>query len=169
MNTTIRTYGLYSSITICVLFLLSWFLGKDLDFSTQEVLGYASMIVSLSFVYFGIKHFRDHENNGTVTFGKALFIGTLISLLAALAFGILYMLYIKYINPDFLTEYYEVAVAEMKESLASDEFEERLAEMESEKELFSNIWFNFLVMSLTVFIIGFIISLISSLMLQRKD
>jgi len=54
MKKTVLRYGLYGSATICILFLLSWFLGKNLDFSTQEIIGYASMIVSLSFVYFGI-------------------------------------------------------------------------------------------------------------------
>jgi len=169
MKKTVLRYGLYGAAAICILMLLSWFLGKNLDFSTQEIIGYATMIISLSFVYFGIKHFRDKENNGTITLKSALLIGALISLLTALAFGVLDVIYVKYINPDFMTEYYNVTLAQMKETLPTDEFEVKRAEMEAQKELFSSAWMNFLIMSMTVFVIGFIISLISGLILQRKN
>ncbi len=61
MKKTIIRYGLYGGTVICVLFLLSLYLADGLDFGAQEVIGYASMVVALSFVYFGIRHFRDRE------------------------------------------------------------------------------------------------------------
>lgn len=169
MKKTIIRFGLYGAITICVLFILSLTLAGGLDYTTQEIIGYASMIVALGFVYLGIKHFRDRENNGVVSFGQALLIGVLISLFAALAFGILDLIYIKYINPDFTAEYYSNTMADLEASLPLAEFEEKRTELESEKALFMNPWFSFLLMSMTVFVIGFIISLISALILQRKN
>ncbi|MBT8184733.1 MAG: DUF4199 domain-containing protein [Eudoraea sp.] len=169
MKKAVIRFGLYSAITISVLFILSLTLAGELDYTTQEIIGYASMVVSLGFVYLGIKHFRDKENNGSVSFGKALIIGVLISLFAALAFGILDLIYIKYINPDFTTEYYNRTLSDLEASLPAIEFEEKRAELESEKALFMNPWFSFLLMSMTVFVIGFIISLISALLLQRKN
>ncbi|WP_350284530.1 DUF4199 domain-containing protein [uncultured Croceitalea sp.] len=168
MKKTILRYGLYGAITICILFLLAWYLGKGLSYSGQEIIGYASMIISLGFVYFGIKHYRDKENEGKLTFKKAMVIGIMISLITALAFGLIDVVYIELINPDFSTEYYTHMVDEMKNSLSPDEFELKLAEMESQKELFANPLFSFAIMALTVFVIGFIISLISSLILQRN-
>lgn len=168
MKKTILRFALYSSSTICILFLLSWFLGKDLSHETQEFLGYASMIISLSFVYFGIRHFRDQQNNGTINLKKGLLLGVLISLLTALAFGSLDMIYIKFINPDFLAEYYSATIEKLQSTLPPDEFKLELAKMESQKELFSSPIMNFFIMFLTVFIIGFIISLISAFILQRK-
>ncbi|WP_378180626.1 DUF4199 domain-containing protein [Aquimarina sp. SS2-1] len=168
MKNTIIRYGIYGAITICVLFLLSLTLGKNLSYSLQEVIGYTSMVVSLLFVYFGIKHYRDTENDGVVSFGKAMTIGLLISLFAALAFGILDYIYIKYINPDFTAEYYGHMVEQMRSSLSEAEFKVKLEELEAQKELFSSPFINFLLMSSTVLIIGVIISLISGLILQRK-
>lgn len=168
MKNKILHYGIYSAITICILALAGWFLGKNLDYSLQEIIGYASMILALLFVFFGIKHYRDKENNGVVSFGKALQIGVLITLFAALAFGILDVIYIKYIHPDFMTEYYTNYVEQMKNSLSESEFQIKLKELEAQKDLFSNTFVNFLLMSATVFIIGFIISLISALILQSK-
>ena len=135
----------------------------------RRVIGYASMVVSLSFVYFGIRHFRDKENSGILSFGKGLLIGVLISLITALAFGILDVVYIKFINPDFQTEYYDTIIAELRQNLPAAEFEIKRQEMEAQRELFSSTFISFLLMFLTVLIIGFIISLISALLLQRKN
>lgn len=168
MKKTITRFGLYGAITISILFLTSWFLLSDLSYSIQEVLGYVSMILSLGFVYLGIKHFRDKENQGKVSFKQALIIGILISLITALAFGFLDIFYSEVLNPDFTTQYYDTAVENMRTSLPTDEFEIKLAKLESQRQMFSNPLFSFALMAMTVFIIGFIITLISALLLQRK-
>lgn len=168
MKKTILRFGLYGVITICLLSLLIWSLVDVVDNKMGEVIGYTSMVVSLLFVFFGIKHFRDKENNGTVTFTKALLIGILISLMASLAFGILDIIYVKFVNPDFMTEYYD-GMLEQAQSLSTEEFEIRKAELQSEKEMFLNPFIHFFIMSMMVFVIGFIISLLSALLLQRKN
>jgi hypothetical protein len=167
MKRTILRYGFYAILTITILSLLIWALVDVVDNTIGEIIGYSTMIVSLLFVYFGIKHFRDKENHGIVSFGKALAIGILISLMAALAFGILDIIYVKLINPDFMTDYYE-GMLEQAQSLPVEEFAVRKAELESEKEMFSNPIMHFFIMSMMVFVIGFIISLFSALLLQRK-
>nr|WP_299382748.1 DUF4199 domain-containing protein [Allomuricauda sp.] len=168
MKKTVIRFGLYGALTICLLFLITWYLLGDLPFSIQEILGYTSMVISLSFVYFGIKHFRDRENQGQLSFTLALKIGVLISLITALAFGILDVLYTEVLNPDFMEAYYQATVNDMRNALPPDEFEVQLAEIEAQKVMFSSPIFSFGLMFLTVFVIGFIISLISALLLQRK-
>jgi hypothetical protein len=167
MKSTVKRFGLYSALSMIVLFTLSWIIGAGSDYGTQELIGYVSIVVALSFVFFGIKHFRDKENGGSISFGKAIKIGILITLFAAVAFGILDIVY-KLINPDFTTEYYDTMVEQVKATVPADQLEAKLAEMESQREIFSNPVFSFLLMAFTVFIIGFIISLLSSLVLQRK-
>ena len=168
MKSIVIRYGLYSALCLCVLALAGWFLGRGLDHTVQEVIGYTSMVVSLAFVFFGIKHYRDRVNEGIVSFGKALVIGLLISAIAALAFGILDVIYVKFINPDFMEEYYTRALQDLQASLPADEYEIQKAKMESQKAMFMNPFMSFLLMAVTVFVIGFIISLLSSLILQRK-
>ena len=168
MKKTILRYGIYSAITICLLALAGWTFGKKLSYDHQEIIGYSGMIISLVFVFFGIQYYRDKENEGTVSFSKALTIGILISLMAALAFGILDLIYIKFINPDFMNEYYTYYVEEMRSTMSKEDLQIELAKLEEQKELFSNPLINFATMFLTVLIIGFIISLLSALILQRK-
>ncbi|MCB0373431.1 MAG: DUF4199 domain-containing protein [Muricauda sp.] len=168
MKKTVLRYGTYSAITICVLFIISWYALSNLSLPVQEVLGYVSIIVSLSFVYFGIKHFRDKENEGKINFKKALVIGILISLITAIVFGLLDVFYTEVLNPGFMDNYYSEIAENMKGTLPPDELKLKLAELEAQKEQFSNPLLSFTFMALTVFVIGFIISLISSLILQRK-
>ena len=165
-KTSIR-FGLYGAVTICVLFLASWTLGKGLSYDAQEVLGYSAMIISLSFVFFGIRYFRDKENQGELSFKQAMTIGLLISLLTALAFGILDVIYVKYINPEFMDEYYARTLADLESSLPPAEYEQQKAVLESQKDFWMNPLMNFVVMFMTVFVIGAIITLISGLILKR--
>ncbi len=168
MKKTVLRFGAYSAITICVLFMISWFVLDRLSMSTQEILGYVSIVVSLSFVYFGIRHFRDKENDGKVSFKKALTIGILISLITALTFGLLDVLYTEVLNPDFMDDYYGEVVETMRANLPAAELDAQLAQLEAEREQFSNPFISFTIMSATVFIIGCIVTLLSSLTLQRK-
>ncbi len=167
MKQSVLKYGLYSAVSLIVLFLIALSAGQSLDYGTREVIGYASIIISLVFVFFGIKHFRDQLNNGLVTFGKALAIGLLITLIASITFGIIDLVY-RAINPDFVTEYYDYSVEQLKASVPADQLDAKLEEMESQREMFANPLMSFVFMALTVFVLGFIISLISALVLQRK-
>lgn len=126
---------------------------KDIDLSTGEVIGYATMIASLSFIFFGIKHFRDKVNSGTVSIGKAVGIGVLISLFPAIGIAIADFIYTAFINPDFFKDY--VAMMEAKGNT------EPIPEWGSGMMA--------LVMFLTVMVLGLIVSLISALILQRKN
>lgn len=168
MRKIVLRYGSYGAITICVLFLAAWFLADGQSYTVQESIGYAVMILSLSFVFFGIKQFRDTENSGKISFKKALTLGVLISLIVAAVFGILDVIYVEFLNPDFMEEYYARSIEQMRTSMPEAEFKVKLAEMEAQKSTFSNPLFTFFIMGMTVFVIGFIISLISSLILQRK-
>ncbi len=168
MKKSVLRYGAYGAITLTILFSIGLYLGQFLDYTAREVIGYATMILSLSFIFFGIKHHRDQENNGLISFKKSLTIGVLISLIVALVFGIIDVIYIEFVNPDFAAEYYAHMVEELKNSTPAEELQEKLKEMEAQKELFSSTFMSFLIMSMTVFVLGFIISLISSLFLQRK-
>lgn len=152
MQATIKKYGLYGLLTGLVIFLLHLTLGKDLSYSTNEIIGYISIFISLSFVFFGIKHYRDKVNNGAVSFGKALSIGILISVLVAIGIALADFVYTKFINPDWFENYYQM----MRDAGKEDEIMEMTSFTAG------------LFMLTLVTVIGFIISLISSLVLQRK-
>ncbi|WP_033957272.1 DUF4199 domain-containing protein [Psychroserpens jangbogonensis] len=153
MKQTVLKYGLYGLLTGFIIFTIHLVIGiNNFDYSTNEILGYVSIFLSLSFIYFGIKHYRDHINNGMISLGKAIVIGILISLLVGLGIAMADFIYTKFINPSFFSD-----------------FEKALIDQGKADEIFEMTSTTAAVFMLTlVTIIGFIISLISALILQRK-
>ena len=169
MKSTVLKYGLYALVAGFLLFGAPFLFGKDVGFEYGEVLGYSAMVLSLLFVYFGIKHYRDKENGGKVSFGKALIIGILISIFAGIGVAIFDYLYTTQINPDFAAEYLEQSLEKMKETLSPEEFKIKSAELTQQMTDYGGSGFMAMLMFVSVLIIGFIMSLISGLILQRKN
>ncbi len=169
MKKTIFKFGGYGAIAGAIIFMGSHFLPWEMDFDTLEIFGYASIFASLSFVFFGIKHFRDKLNNGTISFKKAILIGLAISAIVGLVVGLLDIVYVTVINPDFSAEYVQYTLEGMKDTLSAEEFTIQKAQLLEEMKAFDNPVFSGLFMFTIVFVIGIIISLISALILQRKN
>ncbi len=168
MKKTILKFGGYATLIGGLLFAGSHFIDWKMNFDTLEIFGWISIITSLSFVFFGIKHFRDQLNKGVVTFGKALLIGIAISAIAGLTIGILDIMYVTLINPDFTSEYVQFTLEKMQQTLSVEEFSIQKEKLLEQMKTFENPVFSGLFMFTLVFATGIIISLISALILQRK-
>lgn len=168
MKSTAIRYGLLASAFIIVVNIFNVFvLAKTADYNTQEIAGYLTIALSMIFVFFGIRHYRDKVNNGYLSFGQGLKIGLLIALMPALLFGLFNVLYVEVINPGWQDEYYGHYVESIKASASAAELPAKLEALEKQKQFFSSPLMTFLVMAATVFIIGAIVAIISSLALRR--
>ncbi|MBK7872876.1 MAG: DUF4199 domain-containing protein [Saprospiraceae bacterium] len=157
MNKYILRFGVYSGITMLVLFGLTWAIfGTSLGYKTSEVLGYLSMFISLSFIYFGVKTYRDEQNGGQITLGKAFLVGLLIALIPSLFFAIYTGIFITLQGEEWM----QWALENMPPSQRS--------QFDANPELFTNPWFQGVVMFFTVFVIGLAYSLISAFLVKRK-
>ena len=171
MKNLVLRYGLYATaITVGIPFILFFTMGgaENTDYSLGEVIGYSTIILSMVFVFFGIKKHRDENNGGAISFWEALKVGVLIAAIPSLAFGLYNILYVEVLDPEFMDKYYQYSIEKAKISMEAADFEIRKAEMQSEKEMFQNPIIGAVVMFLTVFIIGFIVSLISSIVLKKE-
>lgn len=167
MKKTVIKFGLYSFLTGVILFLSALVFANDLSLQVQEVLGYSSMIISCSFVYFGIKYFRDQENSGKISFTKALGLGMLITLFAAIGFALIDYIYTAYINPEFVDYFVTQTKNNLQQNFSGDELASKISELEENKKYMTSS-FMAILMFVTVILIGFVISLISSLVLNKK-
>ena len=168
MKNTVIKFGAYAALVGGTFFIGSHFFDWNMNFDLLEVFGYVSIFASLSFVFFGIKHFRDNLNNGLVSFKKALLIGLAISAIAGLVIGILDIIYVTVINPNFPSEYLQYTLEGLKSTLSPEKFVIEKAALEEQMKLFEIPVLSGLFMFAIVFTIGIIVSLISSLILQRK-
>ncbi len=169
MKNSILKFGGYGALIGGLIFVGSHYLPWNIDLDILETFGWISIFASLSFVFLGIKHFRDHINNGVIPFGKALLIGLAISAIAGLAIGILDIIYLIAINPDFTNEYIQHTLDGLKGTVSVEELEIKKVKLSEEMKLFDNPIFSGLFMFSLVFSTGIIVTLISSLILQRKQ
>ncbi|MBC2844107.1 DUF4199 domain-containing protein [Winogradskyella flava] len=169
MKKTVLRFGLYALITGFIFFGLPFFLGMGVDYDYGELIGYTSIVLSLLFVFFGIKYYRDRENNGKVTFARALGIGMFIALFSAIGVAIMDFVYTTQINPDFVADYSEYYLNKLQQSgISAEEYKTKSTEFKQQMEAYGSPSFMAFMMFGTVIIIGFIISLVSGLILQRK-
>ena len=116
MRNTVIKFGSYGLIVGLIIFILHLVIGINrFDYATNEVLGYISIFLSLSFVFFGIKHYRDQVNDGVVTLGKAIIIGLLISVFVAIGIAVADFIYTKFIDPSFYSNYNQMLIEQGRE------------------------------------------------------
>lgn len=170
MKKTVLRFGLYASIWSLLLFVLAYvlFFRHTDDYDKREIIGWASIVLSLIFVFVGIKYFRDKINNGYLSFGQGMKLGILITLFPSVIFGIWSLFYAYYLDPDFNTKYFDSQVEKLRKTVPANELAARVKEMESFRELNENPAFAFGLMFLSVFLIGLIITIISTFILKRK-
>jgi hypothetical protein len=169
MKKTAFRFGMYGVYTMIIFFLVEWLIFRNdtKDYGVREIVGWVGIILSTIFVYFGLKYFRDRQNNGNLSFSEGLKLGLLLTLLPSLAFGIINVVYIL-LDPHFLDSYYNSQVEQLKNTVPPAELDSKLKAVQEEKEMFVNPFVQFIVMFLSVFVVGLIITVISTLILKRK-
>ena len=145
-------------------------LSDSLSLNTRMIFGYATMILAFSLIFVGIKNYRDTHNNGQITFGKALGIGLLITLIASTVYVVIWMIDFSYFIPDFGEKYQAQAIAEMKASgVSAAEIQKQSAEMATMMAKYkASPTFRAMFTYLEIAPVGIVISLIAALILKKK-
>lgn len=171
MKRTALRYGLYGVCTILAVFFLSWLLlsSRTDNYGTREVVGWTGIFLSVLFVYFGLKYYRDKQNGGRLGFAQGLKLGMLIVLFPSVAFGLFNVFYILFLDPQFLDKYYSYQVDMVKSSAPPSEWDRRIKEVKEAREMFSSPIMQFTLMFLSVAAIGLIVTVVSTLILKRKN
>ncbi|MBA4055380.1 MAG: DUF4199 domain-containing protein [Marivirga sp.] len=139
------------------------------EFRGNDVLGYAGMIAAFSFIFIGIRNYRNKYKNGLITFGEAFKTGLYISLIASTMYVVVWLIDYYIFIPGFLDQYINHVLYEARLTGSSQvELDQKAQEMADFKELYKNPLFVVLVTFAEVFPIGLVISAISALILRRK-
>lgn len=172
MNNAIWKWGIISGGVMVLAFLSYWLVnGGEFDpekYRMGEIVGYTTMIISMLGVYFGIRSYRDKVLGGEITFSKALGKGALISLVASVIFGIYSVLLFEFM----MTSDNKISLMRSgleRQGLPAEKVEAQLAQQMEMMDSFVGSIFNGLLMLVTVFLIGMVITLFSSLILRTKQ
>jgi hypothetical protein len=169
MKKTVWKFGLISGALASALMAVTIpFQGKD-GFDHSLVVGYAAIVVSFLLIYFGVRSYRDKVGGGTVSFRRALAVGSLIGLIASVCYVATWqVMYFNYM-PNFLTEY---GARELEKARAEGASEAALAQQKAELEEFErkyqNPAFNAAVTLMEPLPVALLIALVSAGTLSRK-
>ena len=142
---------------------------ESIDFDNGALLGYSTMIIAFSLVFFGIKSYRDNHG-GHITFLKGLQVGILISIIAALCYAVCWELYYPKIGDEFMQKYTTYYLEKMKTDGASDaEIETARVEGEQFVEMYKNFFVRFAFSLVEIMPVGIIVTLISAGLLRRRE
>lgn len=131
-------------------------------------LGYASMLVALSAVFFGIKHHRDVDRGGVIRFWPAFGLGLGISFVAALCYVLAWELAQATIVHDFAGAYANTVIEQQKaKGLAGADLQKLVADMETFKVQYADPLFRLPMTFAEIFPVGVLVSLVSALVLRN--
>ena len=174
MKKNIITYGLIAGIVVSISMLfsvnyISHVEGK-VDYNTSLLIGYASMLIAFSLVYVGIRNYRDKYNGGVISFGKAFKTGMMIVLIASTIYVIAWLIDYFFFIPDFMEKFSAQELADLKASGASQQkIDSEAKEMADFARMYKNPFFNAMMTYVEILPVGLIVTLISSLILKRKN
>jgi hypothetical protein len=135
---------------------------------TNMWLGYGSMIVAFSFVFVGIKSFRDKYQNGHISFWKAFQVGFYITLIASTIYVLAWLVDYYVFMPDFMDRYVAHTIAQAKSHGASlAELNKQKGSMASYAQMYKSPFGVIVLTYLEVLPVGLVITLIAALILKR--
>jgi hypothetical protein len=133
------------------------------------IYGYLTMIVALTAVFMGIKHYRDKVLGGVIKFGPALLVGLGISAVASVIYCIGWEISLAWSGFDFAQSYSQSIVEAARAKGASPaEVQKVIADGESFVKMYANPLYRVPITFIEMFPVGVVISLISAALLRNS-
>ena len=165
MNKIVLKNGLFgSSIVTALLLSVTFYMKANPEKEVSMFFGFAGMLLAFFFVVLGIKQQRD-TNNGSISLGKAFLTGFWITLIISTIYVIVWLIIFYNFFPNFAEHYTDMAIAKA----SPDEVAQVTEEMNSFKEMYKSPIMVILLTYMEILPLGIIFSLISALILKKKQ
>ena len=169
-NITLR-YGLYYSALLCLGFVISYLIFGTAteNYSKSEVLGYSIMLFASVVILFAVRSAKQ-KSNDQLSFGKGLSVGLGVSAIGSLAFAAYNWVYVKWLHPEFISEYmaYQKQLV-LNSGLSESVIEQQLTELAAYSDIMDNPFMMAAIMFVTVFAIGVLFSLVAAVAFRNKS
>lgn len=170
MKKVVVVYGIIAGAIVGAMLLITMPLYERevLNFENGELLGYTTMVIALSLIFFGIKTYRDQHQNGKITFGKGLQIGLLITLIASFVYASAWEVSYRTMSDSYIEKMSQRYFDKLKEEGATPvELEKAKSQFETYQ---NNVVIRFLITAFVeMFPVGLIISLLCAALLRKKE
>jgi Protein of unknown function (DUF4199) len=173
MKKNVLVFGLISGLVVSIVMGINMVImskSANADHGAGSmVIGYLIMLVAFSFIFVAVKNYRDKQNGGVISFGKAFKMGLLIALIASTMYVIMWALLYNFYMPDFMDKYSAKMIEEARATSAPAELQKVIDEMNGYKEMYKNPLFFALFTYMEILPVGLLVSLVTALILKRKN
>lgn len=166
MKKIVLTFGLLSGLVSAVLMFFTVLFIDRIGWDKGVIVGYTGIVLSLLFVFFGVRSYRDNHLGGKITFGKAFGVGLLITLVSCVFYVIAWEIEYATLFSDFTDKYAAFAMEQARASGA--DLAAKAAEMEDMRKVMDNPIVRPLFIFIEPFPVGLLVTLISAAVLRKK-
>ncbi|MGR3812200.1 DUF4199 domain-containing protein [Jiulongibacter sp. NS-SX5] len=163
-------YGLIGGLIVSLVLAISTPFNIDTEASLglSQTIGYASMIVALSFIYFGVRDLKNKEFHGDIGFKKALRSGVAMAVIISLMYTITWMI-ISGIYPEAVDGIADMYIDEINaKDITDSQKQEEIAEVNKMMENYENPIFKFGITLMEILPIGLLVALATAIILRTK-
>jgi hypothetical protein len=166
----ILTYGVVAGLIVAIPMVWTMMaLTPDTAPKNGALYGYLTMLVALTAVFLGVKHYRDKVLGGVIRFVPALGVGLGISAVASLFWMVGWEVSLALSGFDFAGEYSRASVeAARARGVSPAELEKIIADTQAFVRRYANPFFRMPITFLEMFPVGVLISLISAAVLRNS-
>ncbi|MFN0016245.1 MAG: DUF4199 domain-containing protein [Saprospiraceae bacterium] len=171
MKNLVLKYGLISGTVSAAMMLITALYMRD-DYENvpnAEIFGYVGIVLSMIFIFFGVRAYRDQMASGVFSFSKAFQVGIYITIISCVMYVIMWMIVSSTLMTDFMDKYAAETLQQLQASGATAEtVAQKTKEMEQFLELYKNPFFKAAITFLEPFPAGLAVTLLSAAVLRRK-
>jgi hypothetical protein len=168
MKRTVWTFGLAVGGILSAMMVITLPFEASLE-NAGEIIGYTTMVLAFLLIFFGIRSYRDNIAGGSVTFGRALAIGALITALSSICYVATWELMYFKLAPSMAARFDAVAIEKAKQGATSPEqIQRKTAETQRFLAVYKNPFMNSAITFLEPLPVGLVIALVSAGVLRRK-
>jgi hypothetical protein len=172
MRKIILIFGIIAGIIAGAMLMISMPLHAKgiINFENGMWVGYTTMVIALSMVFFGVKSYRDNKLQGVISFWKAFRVGMLIALTAAVIYALSWEVTYNTMSFDYMEKWTEYSINKMREAGASEAaMAAEKASLDTMSEYYKNPLIRFVLTLGEILPVGLVISLLSAALLRKKE
>ena len=171
MNPTLRysfIYGGLASVVLAIFIIVIGALGERVEWVASLAFGYSVMLVAMSFIFVGVKRYRDVELGGVIGFWRALGLGLAIALIAAVAYVLIWEAYLAATHYAFMDQYIAAQLSQARAAgKSAAEIASMTAEFDSLRAQYANPLFRMPMTMAEVLPVGLLVALVSAALLRN--
>lgn len=170
MKKIVLVYGGIAGLIVLPMLILLVTAGEGLqNAASGMVVGFASMLLAFSMIFFGTRSYRNNYLGGRISFGRAFATGTLIALLASTIYVVAWVVLSKAFYPEFADDYARISIEKLKESgLSGEDLDRKIRSVEKDMAFYKT-WPGLILYTYAEILwIGIPIALLSALILSWK-